>query len=197
MTYAKQILELTSKNNGIITTAQITQAGIAREHIRSLVNKGLLIRSYRGIYITPAAFEDEMYTLQMRFKKGVYSHDTALFLLDLTDRTPLKYVMTFPLNYNTTALNTEYVKYYRVKNEFFDLGIITARSPMGHHVKTYNAERTLCDIIKGRSTTEIQIVTEAFKRYTRLKEKNIPLLSKYAKFFRVENKLRPYLEVLL
>ena len=82
-------------------------------------------------------------------------------------------------------------------DDLYEIGIITAKSPGGNCIRIYNAERTLCDILKGRSTTDIQIVTDAFKRYARLDKKDIPLLSKYAKLLRVEKKLRSYLEVLL
>lgn len=41
------------------------------------------------------------------------------------------------------------------------------------------------------------IITESFKRYVVRKDKNLPLLSEYAKKFRVEEKVRSYLEVLI
>ncbi|MHB1376132.1 MAG: type IV toxin-antitoxin system AbiEi family antitoxin domain-containing protein [Candidatus Humimicrobiaceae bacterium] len=197
MTYAEQILKIANNNNGVVTSAQVTKDGILRQHLKVLVDKGLLEHSGRGLYIVPTVFDDEMFNLQMRFKRGIFSHETALFLMDLTDRTPVKYSLTFPLGYNTTALNSENVKYYRVKDNLYELGITTTKSPGGNNIRLYNAERTLCDILKGRSSTDIQIVTDAFKRYTRLEKKDIPLLSKYAKLFRVEKKLRSYLEVLL
>lgn len=197
MTYADQILKIANNNNGVVTSAQVTKDGILRQHLKVLVDKGLLEHSGRGLYIIPTVFDDEMFNLQMRFKRGIFSHETALFLLDLTDRTPIKYSLTFPLGYNTTALNSENVKYYRVKDIFYEIGITNTKSPGGNNIRLYNAERTLCDILKGRSSTDIQIVTDAFKRYTRLEKKDIPLLSKYAKLFRVEKKLRSYLEVLL
>jgi predicted transcriptional regulator of viral defense system len=184
-------------NNGIVTSAQVTSQGIPREYIRTLVEEGLLERSDRGIYTIPNTLDDELFNLQLRFKRGVFSHGTALFLLDLTDRTPIKYSMTFPLGYNTSSLNSENVKYYRVEEKFYKIGVITVNSPNGNPVRIYNAERTLCDILKGRSGMDIQIVSDAFKRYTRLDGKDIPLLSEYSKLFHVEKKLRSYLEVLL
>ncbi|MBK5252823.1 MAG: type IV toxin-antitoxin system AbiEi family antitoxin domain-containing protein [Peptostreptococcaceae bacterium] len=197
MTYAEEILKIASDNNGIVTTAQITHAGIHRHHLSLLVDKGLLERSERGVYILPTVFDDEMLNLQTRFKRGIFSHETALFLLDLSDRTPIKYSMTFPHQYNTTTIDSSKVKYYRVKDEFYEIGIISIPSPNGNPVRAYNAERTLCDILKATSKTEIQIVTDAFKHYTRTDKKDIPLLSKYAKLFNVDKKLRSYLEVLL
>ena len=197
MTYANQILNMAHNNNGLVTSTQVTRAGISREHLRGLVNKGLLERSERGVYIVPTVFNDEMFNLQARFKRGIFSHGTALFLLDLTDRTPAKYSMSFPLGYNTTALKSENVKYYRVKEPLYDLGIMEINSPCGNPVRCYNAERTLCDILKSRSNSDIQVVTDAFKRYTRLDKRDIPQLSSFAKLCKVEKKLRAYMEVLV
>lgn len=197
MPYADQILKIAQDNNGTVTSEQVTKAGISRQFLKVLVEKGLLERSERGVYILPMLFDDEMFNLQMRFKRGIFSHETALFLHDLTDQTPIKYAMTFPLGYNTTLLNSENVNYYRVKDDLYLIGIVDAKSPNKNPIRVYNSERTLCDILRGRSNTDIQIIVDAFKRYTRRDQKNIPLLSQYAKLFRVEKKMRPYLEVLL
>lgn len=197
MTYAEQILKMAYSNNGVVTSAQVTTAGILRENLRALVGKGLLERSERGVYIVPTVFNDEMYNLQMRYKRGIFSHDTALFLLDLTDRTPIKYSMTFPLAYNTQKLKAENVTCYRTKEALYDLGIIDKKSPGGNPIRCYNAERTLCEMLKKRSNADIQIVADAFKRYARQNKQDIPLLSSFGKLFRVEKKLRAYLEVLL
>ena len=197
MNYAEQIINFAKKNNGVVTAAQVTEAGINRYYLTLLVKRNLLERSERGVYILPTTFDDEMFNLQSRYKKGVFSHGTALFLMGLTDRTPIKYSMTFPLKYNVSALKKENIEYYRVKDDLYELGVINGKTPNGNTVKLYNAERTLSDILKGRSKTEIQIVTEAFKRYAKLDRKDIPRLSEYAKLMRVEKRLRPYLEVLL
>jgi hypothetical protein len=77
------------------------------------------------------------------------------------------------------------------------MGIVNIKTPTGNLVRAYNMERTLCDIIRTQSNTDIQIVSEAFKRYAKRNDKNIPLLSEYAKKLRVEAKLRSYMEVLL
>ena len=55
----------------------------------------------------------------------------------------------------------------------------------------------MCDLLRSRSNVEIQDLQSAIKEYLRSKEKNLPQLMRYAKEFRVEKILRPYLEVLL
>lgn len=197
MSDADRILQMAHDKNGIVTSTEVTHAGISRAHLKGLVDKGLLERVERGVYILPTVFEDEMYNLQTKFKRGIFSHETALFIHNLTDRTPIKFSMTFPVGYNTKSLQKATMKYSRVKKGYFEIGVISAKSPSGNPIRVYNAERTLCDILKARSHTDIQVLTDAFKRYTRLKHKDIPRLSEYAKQFHVDKKLQSYLEVLL
>lgn len=193
----EKIIKMAKENNGTVTTAMIVAAGISRGNIKYLVDKGMIEKSARGVYILPEVWEDEMFNLQNRFKRGIYSRETALFLWDLTDRTPNKYYMTFPMNYNLTQPKEEGVRCMQCKKELYDLGIAEVSTPGGNTVKAYSVERTLCDILRPCGHVDIQVVAEAFKHYAARSDKNIPVLSRYATILKVEAKLRSYLEVLL
>ena len=197
MTISDQILEMAKKNNGVVTTYDLSEKGILRGNLKNLVDDGWLEKTARGVYILPEIWEDEFVNLQARFKKGIFSSETALFLWDLTDRTPNRYNMTFPHNYNLTNVRNEGVNCSRVKLECYDTGISQLKSPGRNIITAYNMERTLCDILRKRSGVDTGVITEAFKRYAARKDKNIPLLSEYAKKFHVEEKVRRYLEVLI
>lgn len=197
MNISDQIMQLVKENNGVITTAALSEKGILRGNLKKIVDEGRLERTARGVYILPEIWEDEFVNLQARFKKGIFSNETALFLWDLTDRTPNRYDMTFPNNYNLTNAKNEGINCSRVKQEWYKEGVVQTESPGGCKIVAYNMERTLCDILRKRSGVDTGIITEAFKRYTTRKDKNIPLLSEYAKKFRVEEKVRRYLEVLI
>lgn len=196
MTDSEKILKFAEENGGTVTTQQINELNIHRTTLKVLVGKGLLEHSSRGVYILPTQFDDEFYSLQVRYKKGVFSNGTALFLLNFTDRTPIKFDMTFSASYNTSLINNN-VTTHRVKEELYKMGIIAVSTPCGNKVNVYCIERTLCDILQKRNAVDIQVITAAFKAYSKCKERNIPLLSQYAKMFRVEKKVRPYLEVLI
>lgn len=43
------------------------------------------------------------------FMMEIFSNETALFLLDLTDRTPNMFDMTFPETYNLTNVKKEQI----------------------------------------------------------------------------------------
>ncbi len=193
----EEIIKMAKNNNGTVTTAMIVKAGFSRGNLQYLVDKGSLEKSARGIYILPEIWDDEFFNLQSRFKRGIFSLETALFLWDLTDKTPNIYTMTFPATYNLTKVKLENIRCVQCKNELYEIGITQVTSPSGNQVNVYNVERTLCDILKPRSSVDIQIVADSFKRYAARADKNIPLLSEYAKQLKVEKKLRSYLEVLL
>lgn len=197
MKKTEMILQLAKNNNGTVTAAMVSEAGISRAHLKYLTDKGELEQTGRGVYVLPYVLEDEMYALQCRFKRGVFSCETALFLWDLTDRTPTRYSMTFPHSYNPSGAKEQNIKCTVSVAELFEIGITEAKTPGQNVVKVYNKERTLCDILKKGDKIDIQITTEAFKRYAALPDKNIAQLSEYAKIFKVENKVRSYLEVLL
>lgn len=193
----EKIINIATNNNGVVTTSMVVAAGFSRGNIKYLVEKGMLEKSARGVYILPEVWDDEIFNLQSRFRRGIYSHETALFLWDLTDRTPNRYHMTFPANYNLTKPKEENVQCVQCKDTLYDLGIVEVITPGGNTVRAYSVERTLCDVLRPHSRVDIQVVAEAFKRYATDTEKNIPILSEYAKRLKVEKKLRAYLEVLL
>ena len=103
--------------------------------------------------------------------------------------------MTFSMNYNLTKPKEEDIRCRQCKKELYDLGIAEVTTPGGNIVRAYSVERTLCDILRPHSHTDIQIVTEAFKHFVTRSDKNIPVLSEYAKNLNVETRLRSYLEV--
>ncbi len=191
------IIKMAKENNGTVTTAMVVAAGFSRGNIKYLVDKGMIEKSTRGVYILPEVWDDEIFNLQNRFRRGIYSHETALFLWDLTDRTPNRYYMTFPANYNLTKPKEENIRCVQCKKALYDLGIAEVATPGGNTVSAYSVERTLCDILRPHSRVDIQIVTEAFKHYATKSNKNIPILSEYATILKVEARLRSYLEVLL
>ena len=197
MSNSNKVLTIAKENNGTVTSAMIQSAGIARQYLKLLVDDGSLEKVSRGVYVLPEVWDDEFFNLQSQFKKGIFSNETALFLHDLTDRTPLAYAMTFPANYNLGNAKNKGILASRSKELFYNMGVETVVSPSGNEVLSYNMEKTLCDILRPRSRIETGVIAEAFKRYATKPNKTIPKLSEYAKILRVEEKVRTYLEVLI
>jgi predicted transcriptional regulator of viral defense system len=191
------IQQLLSRGKGMLAASQAVEAGLHRQQLADFVKSGILERAERGIYISPGGLDDALFWMQQRAKKIVYSHETALFLHRMTDRTPIRYSVTVPSSYKASAALKKSCKIYYIKQELIDLGKTDKSSGMGHTVIIYDLERTLCDVIRSRNKMDGQIVIEALKNYARSKEKDLHLLYKYAENFGVEKILHQYLEVLL
>ena len=188
---------LVQKNKGYITTSEATKVGVSRPYFGEYISKHELIKVAHGIYMSQDAWDDGMYTIQVRYPEAVFSHETALYLLSLAEREPTQYAVTLRAGTNVAGLMKSGVKVYKIKHELFEEGIIRARSPAGHSLRTYNPERTICDLLRSRRNIEAQDMQTAIKEFVRQKDKNIPLLMRYAKEFSVEKIVRRYLEVLL
>ena len=187
---------LDTLEDGIITASQVSEAGLHSSVLQNLVESGEIYRYGRGIYVKSNAWEDDLYLLQCKYGRGIYSHDTALYLLGYSDRTPAKYTMTFPKGYNAPSLHKENIIVKRVIPKNYQSGIIEIESLSGNPIRVYDLERTLCDILRG-SGSDIQIVGEAMKRYATSKDRNIHKLMQYAEQLRVKPKVLRYMEVLL
>ncbi len=191
------IKKLLKKNNGIITTKEIEDLGINSKILTRMIEKGIIERVSRGVYISVDTLEDKYFITQAICKKGIFSHETALYFHDLCDRTPIKYQLTIPSYYNNVLIKDKNYQFFYLKEELYEIGIIEMKTPYGNKVKVYDLERTICDIIRNKKKIEIALFTDAMKRYADRKDRNSIKLHKYAKIFNIEDELRKYLEVLL
>lgn len=197
MNYKDRLEELIAEKDGLIITKEVERLGIPRYYLTQFTRDGKLERVAHGVYLTPDAFDDEMYRLQARSKRIIFSHETALYLHELTDRDPLEWSVTIPRGYNGSNLRDEGIRVYTVKTELFKMGITDLKTSYGRFVKVYNRERTICDIIRNRNNMDIAILNQAIKSYINNKDKNIPQLLRYAEELDVQNILRNYMEILL
>jgi len=138
-----------------------------------------------------------MYLLHLRCSQAVFSHETALFFHDLTDREPAQYAITVRTGYNPSALKSDGVQVYTIKKDLHEVGVTMMKTPFGHDVPVYDMERTICDIVRSRSNVEMQTFQNALKQYAHRKDKDLRRLMHYAELLRVEKTLRQYMEVLL
>ncbi len=184
-------------NDGIIQTSQVLEIGVSKPTFYNYVKARNMDQAAHGIYVSKDAWRDVMYLLHLRCGQAVFSHETALLIHELTDREPSKYSITLKTGYNPSKLQNEGVQVYTIKKDLHEVGVISGRTSFGHVVPVYDMERTICDLIRSRSSIEVQVFQDALKQYAGRKDKNLRTLMRYAEMFRVEKILRQYLEVLL
>lgn len=197
MDYMNKIANMLERQSGIITSSQANAVGIPRQYLSRMVADNILRRVARGIYAAPEAWEDEMFLLQYKYSKGIFSHETALYIHGFTDRSPTRFVMTFPYGYHAESITSTNIRMKKVVKSIYELGSVEKQTTFGNKIRLYDLERTLCDIVRGNNSCDIQIVNQAMKRYALSKGKNISRLLQYAEQLRVKPKILAYMEVLL
>jgi predicted transcriptional regulator of viral defense system len=192
------IAEILKLNNGTLTAADARKAGIANKDLQRLTGAGLLERISRGLYISATDMADDYLVAQYKCGKGVFSHETALFLHGVSDRTPLQLMMTIPSGYNTRLLKEkDAYRFFYCKPELHELGITTMPSPHGNALRVYDKERTLCDCIKRKGRLDSDLVLSAVKQYMSENGTDLARLLDYADTLKIRDTVRQYMEVLV
>ena len=91
-----KLQNIAKKNGGIITTSNAIQEGISRALLWKLNNEKKLQRIARGQYIFEDDIQDELLSIGLRSDKIIFSHETALYLHGISDRTPFEHTLTVP-----------------------------------------------------------------------------------------------------
>src|SRR5579859_6098264 len=108
----RRLFEFAEQQQGFFTTKQAKAAGFAENTHPYHVQVGNWIREYRGIYrlaLFPTADRPDLvlWSLWSRNRneevEGVYSHQTALSLYDLSDVNPSKLHMTVPTDFRRNS----------------------------------------------------------------------------------------------
>ena len=197
MDYIKRIENIINMQKGTLLSLDLDKNKIPRTYLSMMVAEGKIERIGRGIYVLPDLLEDEMFILQKKYPNLIYSHETALFLHELSDRTPFEYSVTVPSGYKVVNAISEKSKIYYVKKELHQMGMVEGKTSLGNTINIYNVERTICDILRSRNRIDIQIFSDAIKRVAKKRNLDYALLIEYAKKLNVEKILNTYMEVLI
>lgn len=190
----EMMVKYSNDNEGIIRLKDIIDLGISKQYCLEFLKKNNYERIARGLYVSTDLWVDDFYVLSYKYSKAIFSHETACYLLDMSDREPLYYSVTLPYGYKVDYLTKQGIKVYTSTNDRYQVGIIEVTTPNGHVVRCYDPERTICDIF--RISIDPQDKQVAVKEYLK-KYKNISKLMQYAEVLKVDNKIKLYLEGLL
>ena len=194
---SKVLNQLLQDNKGILRSADAAAAGISKDCLYRFIKENNLEKAAHGIYLAPDSIVDSMFLLQSQIPKVIFSHETALYLHDLSEMEPMPLSVTVPSSYHSRSLTETGTTIYYAKPAWYLLGVMELESPSGFPVKVYDMERTICDIIRKRTRMDISVFNYAIKEYMKRKDKNLVQLMKYATELRMEQQLREAIGVLL
>ena len=197
MDYMTELAAIAKSHGGIIETKIAIQHGISKAMICKLCKEDKIHRIVKGQYILPDDMQNELLSISNRSERVFFSHESALYLHGISDRTPFEHTLTAPSGCIPSAAIKAECKVYYIKPELFGLGKTTLRTPAGNDVPAYDLERTICDVVRSRNKLGTETFLAALKLYVANPKKDLNRLNLYAKRMRVSNVLRQYLEVLL
>ena len=194
MNYRKQIEIHLKKSGGIITSAYCRENNIPTVYLSRLAKEGILFRVQKGIYIIEDGDYDDYYFFQYQYRKAIFSYETALFLLGVTDKIPWRIDVTvyngYKFNEKQDTLNINYVK-----KSIYNLGIIQKKTMFGNIVNVYSYERILCDFISNKEKMDTEVYVKLIRSYSKYKDKDIHSLYEIARKMGIEDKVREVMEV--
>ena len=174
--------------SGILLTKNVISAGIAKPALYQALRENSYELLGHGIYASPDAWADDSYVLSLRCPAAVFSHDEALYYYGFIDREPMQQTITIYTGYGTGRLTADGIRVYTVRKDLLNVGKTHIVNSFGHRIPIYDRERTICDLIRSRSSFESQDFQTALKSYVSCKEKNLNSLMEYAKLFHVDKK---------
>lgn len=160
------LFEIASSQQGYFTSAQAVEAGYEDSNHVYHVKQGHWIREIRGVYRLvkfPESSEAQyvLWSLWSRDRKGhiqgIYSHETALSIYDISDVMPSKLHMTVPKKFRRSTKIPQILVLHKAdlsKNDFVQKQGYRVTSPF----------RTVLDIIADE-TLEENIIQQAVNQF--------------------------------
>ena len=187
------ILDMLEEQNYIVTTKEVEALGISSKTITRLVRKGYLRKITKGMYVDTEKFKDKYYEKQARARQGIYSHESALYILGFLEVEPANYKMTIPSHYNTRIITHEDNEFYYLKKNLCGYGMEYIESKYGNLIKVYSIDRTICDLIKDRKRIGEDRLMFLISKYLKYDKKDLKLLKEYAVVLGIEKELEKYI----
>ncbi|MEE3462575.1 MAG: type IV toxin-antitoxin system AbiEi family antitoxin domain-containing protein, partial [Lachnospiraceae bacterium] len=180
------------------TTSQIEKAGISRVLIPTFIDEGILVKEARGIYYYADEFPDDLQIIQANNPRVVYSYGTALYLWDMSDRTPHVWDVSVPQGFNATRLkkDNKNIRLHYINADKWSVGITETLTPDGNKVRLYDKERCIIDLIKKKDKIDKQLYLQALREYFNDRTNDHAQLIRYAKIFHIERPVRDYMDIL-
>lgn len=185
------------QNGGLVSAAWCKENNIPTVYLTRMARKGILHQVEKGLYVSNDATNyDEMYFFQYRYKKSVFSYESALSLFEMTDKIIGVFDVTVPQGYKFNQPQENAVVHYASKT-IFNLGVVEKKTQFGNIVRTYSLERTVCDFIKDKEKCDSEVYVKFLQSYAKSQDKDMSTLYEYAQAMNITEKVRSVMEILL
>ncbi|GAB4329279.1 MAG: type IV toxin-antitoxin system AbiEi family antitoxin domain-containing protein [Calditrichia bacterium] len=195
--FADRVLQMV-KENGVLRPRDLEPEGIPRIYLKRLVEKGLLRKISRGLYVASDAAPTVNHSLAQIAKKipnGVVCLLSALQFHGITTQQHFEIWLALDMKARKPKILDFPVRIVRFTGASLNEGIET-HTIEGVPVKVYNIAKTVTDCFKYRNKVGLDVALEALRECRQERRCSMDELWDYAKICRVANVMRPYLEAI-
>ncbi len=182
--------------------ARMKDFKVAKIHTRDVANAcadGLIEKIKPGLYrlVDYPWDEHSSFTdIYAANNKAVICLLSAIEYYDLTTFNPTVVSVAIPHNAAKPKIIFPPTKIYFFKDKYYHTDIITIKSKNGTF-NIYSVEKTIVDLFRYRNKIGDDIVLEVLKNYIHHNKKNLYKLLECAKFFKIQDKLLPYMRAMV
>lgn len=182
-----------TSQGGIITTAELSKQSEYLKVVRAK-ERGELIRVRHGVYAVPDALLNTMIDIERIVPSGIVCLYNAWAYHQLSTVVPPYFCVAIEAKRKVAIPPTLPIELYYWKQENLTFGVMDAEIS-GCNVRITDMERSVCDAVRYRNKTGMEVCSEVIRNYLKKRDRNLSRLSEYAKQLRVANILRNYLEI--
>lgn len=184
--------------DGCISRKAAIANGVAPASFARYVRSHGLIKIRCGVYTKEIGAIDDLFQLQKRYPKIVYSGITALYLLGLTDRIPESVEFSIPKGSRVRKENVGFNAICHIENniKLFELGNTDVETMFGNVVICFSKEKMVVEMIRKRNDYDSELFLKAVKSFLKGKDKDLDFLFQYARMRKIGEKVYQVLEAM-
>jgi predicted transcriptional regulator of viral defense system len=183
---------------GLVRPAELEARGVSRAQLYRLVQKGLVERQSRGLYMAskhPYTAEHALAQVAKRIPAGVICLLTALRFHQLTTQSPAEVWIAIPEKARKPRLDYPRLRVARFSGAALTEGIETHQVE-GVLIRVFSAAKTVADCFKYRNKVGIDVAVEALRDFSRRYRGGATDLAHFARICRVARVMQPYLDAI-
>lgn len=157
---------------------------------------GKFIKLRNGLYARPDVVTDDMVDIDAIVPKGILCLYSAWYYHGLSTQVPDAFYVAVERTRKVRLPDFPNIRLVFQIGSILDIGVMGIREKEFDMLIT-DPERSVCDAVKYRNKIGIDVMTEIINNYLRRSDRNLSVLTRYAKRLRIYNYLYPLLQVKL
>ncbi len=175
----EQLVAFFQAHGGIVRTRQLHASGFSHYQLKPFIRQGDIVRVKQGVYKWHTTDQSELPEVATIVPGGVFCLFTAGAHYALTTFVASAYHLAIPRKAKVVLPDYPPIKLYYWNRTAYELGRTDVMID-GVRLPLYDAEKTVCDLLRQRHKLGLDLASEVLTTYLRRPDRNIARLVNYA-----------------